>query len=326
MADIQLDEYCRHFARLKRAPNRVFPESTLRKAPHKPLLLLAIMEMIARGEITSRFISITGELIELNALFTAYWRALMPITQTTSIAFPFSRLHTEPFWELVAVPGRQITRATIDAVSSISQLRKLALGANIDEELFFLMTRPESRSRLVNTLLQSCFSDEGRKILQAELGVQHQIFQYSLELEALPHKVAEPQNPIPYNDTVRDQGFRRAIVYCYDHRCALCGVRIVTPDGHTVVEAAHIKPWSQFKDDDVRNGIALCRLCHWAFDEWLMGVDDNYQVLLSRHMAISPNAAGFLMTLSGRPIICPQDKALWPDLGRLAWHRKRMYA
>jgi len=29
-----------------------------------------------------------------------------------------------------------------------------------------------------------------------------------------------------------------------------------------------------------------------------------------------------LMTLSGRPIIRPQDMALWPDPARLAWHRR----
>ena len=127
-----------------------------------------------------------------------------------------------------------------------------------------------------------------------------------------------------YSDTVRDQGFRRALVQCYDHRCALCGVRIITPEGHTVVEAAHIKPWSRFKDDEVQNGMALCRLCHWAFDEGLMSVDDNYQVLTSRQMAMAPNAAGFLMTLSGRPIIGPQDAAFWPDPARLAWHRRNV--
>lgn len=56
-------------------PNRIFPETTRHKAPHKPLLLLAIMEMIGREEIGSRFIGITGEITEINALFAARWRA-----------------------------------------------------------------------------------------------------------------------------------------------------------------------------------------------------------------------------------------------------------
>ncbi|MBP1149442.1 MULTISPECIES: HNH endonuclease [unclassified Methylocaldum] len=318
---MELEDYYRQFAQLKRAPNRIFPETTRHKAPHKPLLLLAIMEMIARGEITSRFISIADEITELNDLFSAYWRALMPITQTSSIAFPFSRLHSEPFWELVPLPGRQISREAINGVSSVSQLRQLALGANLDEDLFRYMTYAESRTKLTDALLRACLSDQGQTILMAELGVQHQAFRYSLELEAKAHKIKEPSTEVPYADAVRDQGFRRVIVNCYDHRCALCGVRIVTPDGHTAVEAAHIKPWSQFKDDDVQNGMALCRLCHWAFDEGLMSVDGDYRVLTSRQMTAAPNAAGFLITLAGRPIIGPKDQALWPDLGRLSWHR-----
>jgi len=51
-------------------------------------------------------------------------------------------------------------------------------------------------------------------------------------------------------------------VSLYNHRCALCGIRMLTPDGHTVVEAAHIIPWRQSRDDKPTNGMALCRLCH----------------------------------------------------------------
>ena len=65
----------------------------------------------------------------------------------------------------------------------------------------------------------------------------------------------------------RKQGFRKAIVSLYDHRCALCGIRLLTPEGHTVVEAAHIIPWSETQDDSPINGMALCKVCHWSFDE-----------------------------------------------------------
>jgi putative restriction endonuclease len=74
-----LEQYCQQFTRLTRAPNRVFPATTKHRAPHKPLLLLAVMEMVRRGEMINRFISITGELTELNTLFTTYWRRLMPV-------------------------------------------------------------------------------------------------------------------------------------------------------------------------------------------------------------------------------------------------------
>jgi len=108
------------------------------------------------------------------------------------------------------------------------------------------------------------------------------------------------------------------VVCTYDHRCALCGVRIITPEQYTVVDAAHIVPWCKSQNDDIRNGMALCKLCHWAFDNGMMGVAENYNIITSRHIT----APGFLQTLSGRGIIPPQDRNLWPAQQYLAEHRR----
>jgi len=56
---------------------------------------------------------------------------------------------------------------------------------------------------------------------------------------------------------------------------------MLTPEGHTVVKAAHIKPWHKSHDE---LGLALCRLCHWSFDEGLMGVGNDYEVLVSKRV------------------------------------------
>jgi putative restriction endonuclease len=72
-----LEHYIQAFSRLKRAPGP-FPATTRNRAPHKPLLLMAVMDMVDRKSITSEFISIAGELTELASLFTAYWRRVMP--------------------------------------------------------------------------------------------------------------------------------------------------------------------------------------------------------------------------------------------------------
>lgn len=121
-----------------------------------------------------------------------------------------------------------------------------------------------------------------------------------------------------YRTTMRDQGFRRIVIKAYDHRCALCGVRIVTPDGHTVVDAAHIVRWSKSQNDDIRNGMALCKLCHWAFDEGMMGVTDHYNVITSRLIGLNFNAPGFLLTLAGPDVT---KSATTPALGREAQSR-----
>ena len=318
-----LEHYCALFSRLTRAPGRMWGQETRNRAPHKPLLLLAVMDLVARGVLNSRFISITGELVELNELFTDYWRSIVPVTQTSSIAFPFSRLHTEPFWKLIPLPGREITRPIINSISSVSQLRNVALGAEMDEALFLHMSSASGRRTLAAALLGSCFSDGGQQAVREQAGIHKEAFQYSRALEEAAHaqKAAEPVFPEEYKAAARDQGFRRAIVFNYDHRCAFCGTRIVTSEGHTAVDAAHIVPWSVSQNDDIRNGMALCKLCHWGFDEGLMGVSDTYAVIISRQVAQSHNAAGALLNLADRSILGPQDKALWPLKVHLGWHR-----
>src|SRR6266702_8464412 len=119
----------KHFASLNRAPGATWSEATKRKAPHKPLLLLAVLDLVHRGVITAPFIAVTGDLVELNELFNLYWRRIIPLGQTSSIAFPFSRLHNEPFWELVPQPGRTITDAIVGSISNVTRLRSVALGA-----------------------------------------------------------------------------------------------------------------------------------------------------------------------------------------------------
>jgi putative restriction endonuclease len=319
----ELTKYHRPFSSLNRAPGAVWTEATKRKAPHKPILLLAVLDLVHRGVITTPFIDVTGDLVELNELFNLYWRRIIPLGQSSSIAFPFSRLDREPFWELVPQLDKTITPAIINNTSSIKYLRKYALGDRMDEGLFRIMQTGEGREALREALLQSCFSVEAQAMLREQSVINREAFDYSRILEEKAHlplvkEIAEADN---YRTAARDQG-RRIVIKAYDHRCAICGVRIITPEQHTVVDAAHIVPWSRSKNDDIRNGMALCKLCHWAFDEGMMGVSDNYEVITSRQISVNPNAPGFLLTLTGRGIIGPQERELWPARQYIAEHRQ----
>lgn len=314
----------RQFSKLRRAPGSVWTEATKRQAPHKPLLLLALLDLIARGEATTPFIDVRGDLVELNELFTNYWRCVVPISQTSSIAFPFSRLNGESFWELLAVDGEEINRAVLNSISTVNQLRQVAIGGRMSEDLFELCLQADSRAVLRQALLESCFSVEAREILTDQAVIHAEVYSYNLDLLQKAHQpmVKEVVAAESFRPASRDQGFRRAVVKTYDHRCALCGIRIVTAEGHTAVDAAHIVPWSKTQNDDIRNGMALCKLCHWAFDEGMMGVGDSYVVVTSRQIAQNPNFPGSLQALSGRSIIRPTDQALWPAQEYLHWHRR----
>jgi putative restriction endonuclease len=100
---------------------------------------------------------------------------------------------------------------------------------------------------------------------------------------------------------------------------------MLTPEGHTIVEAAHIVPWRKNNDDHPQNGMALCRLCHWSFDEGLMSVGKEYEVLISLAVRQNNNFPGHMETLTERAIFKPQQSSYWPDQRNLAIQRAETF-
>ena len=65
---------------------------------------------------------------------------------------------------------------------------------------------------------------------------------------------------------IRSAGFCRAIMQVYAYTCAVCELNIRALSGESVTDAAHIIPFSVSYNDDIQNGISLCKSHHWAFD------------------------------------------------------------
>lgn len=57
----------------------------------------------------------------------------------------------------------------------------------------------------------------------------------------------------------------------YKNRCAFCGAKFGGIEGiRSGIDAAHVLAWSKHDLDIVQNGIALCKLHHWAFDAGIL--------------------------------------------------------
>jgi len=282
---MMLKNYIHKLSNLRTHKNRNrYPAYTSHRAPDKPFLLLSIMDLIAQGAITDNFIKPSFELVEM---FNGYWNRIMPLGSKTSMAYPFPRLKTDGFWELIPNPGYE-KKISIN-FSSMTKVREVCAGARMDEELFRLMCKPETREQLRAALIETYFAPEIRSRVLEQGHLNYAAYQYSEKLL----KVAEGKKDFgkatdesDWQKKIRDSGFRRTIVTLYRHRCALCGIRMLTPEGHTIVDAAHIKPWKNSFDDRPTNGMALCKLCHWSFDKGLMGVSKEYQVLVSKRVMV----------------------------------------
>lgn len=119
----------------------------------------------------------------------------------------------------------------------------------------------------------------------------------------------------------RSMVFRRNILRAYDQTCAVSGIRLTLPPAQFEVDAAHIVPVSRLGSDDPRNGLALCKTVHWAFDRGLITLTDDYLV----HLAEAPSNE-WLKQFRGKEIKLPGSEKLRPSAEALRWHRENVFA
>lgn len=119
---------------------------------------------------------------------------------------------------------------------------------------------------------------------------------------------------------VRDNEFTKKVRDAYDRTCAVCGTRRETKDGQPEVEAHHIRPVSDDGPDSVQNGIALCRLHHWAFEKGWIVVSDDYEILV-RDWEDVPGYEEF-SRYEGESLHLPDDSQQCPGSKYISHHRQ----
>jgi putative restriction endonuclease len=300
-----------------------YPAVTKHRAPHKPLLLLSVLDLIDERTIKENLIELSPELGET---FSLYWNIVMPPDKKGKIVYPFFHLRKESFWHLLPKPGKEDILNSTHEISSVYRLLDLIIGAKFDDEFFHLVLNKEQRKFFRSIIIEKYFDDSIREQLLIQSKINVDSYDYSIKLLRKNYKLKEAFSAgDDYKEKVRDQGFRKAVVTAYNHRCAFCGIRMRTPDGHTVVDGAHIIPWSESHNDLPQNGLSLCKLCHWTFDEGLLSVSDKYKIITSRRLHSNENIAGHLITFDNREIFKPSEIYLWPSLLSLEYHRTRKF-
>lgn len=320
-----LDDYLQQFSKIKTDKNKNrWSALTCHCAPHKPFLLLSILDLIGSGSISNNFIEPGFELAES---FSRYWQKVMPLGTSSSMSYPFYHLDTSDFWQLQPQPGCTHRRGL--TVGSVKRLRELYLGAKFADDLWPFLLKEVTREQFRAKLISTFFAPEIHSVLFQQSTIHFGAAEYCSTLlqtnEAQLQYGLQGDQKEETKKAVRDQGFRKAIVPLYAHRCAMCGIRMLTPEGHTIVEAAHIIPWCESHNDKPQNGMSLCRLCHWSFDEGLMSVGKDYEVLVSPAVRQDNNFPGHMEMLSGRGIFKPDEHVFWPDQENLDYHRSKRF-
>ena len=121
-------------------------------APHKPLLLISLIDLITDGSITSPIIELSDALVDAfkrNA--STYVSGIEHFKP--NLGMPFFYMRSESFWKLIPrVDG------VTPVVNTISSLRKYYSHARIDDELFQLLQNQATAQSLRFTLIETYLS------------------------------------------------------------------------------------------------------------------------------------------------------------------------
>lgn len=298
------------------------------RAPHKPVLLLAIIRLIHKGEILTNAIEISPELI---SEFKSVWSKLVISNHTCNFALPFFHMRSEPFWTLISKPGMSPSLTSSNSIKSFKNLRTTIACAEIEKELFDLLLNATTRTFLEEGILEHYFFETKKQYFTNTYDLFSQIEgqlvtedspTYQARMEVLKANLNEDE----YEEEifVRSGVFKREIPKLYDFQCAISGMRITASINAQMIDACHIVPFAHSKDDTISNGLSLSPNLHRAFDRGLISISDDYLVQVSPGIVESDSPYS-IRQFEGRRIHLPNNMKHFPSQRNLAWHRSETF-
>lgn len=116
--------------------------------------------------------------------------------------------------------------------------------------------------------------------------------------------------------------FRVLVTEAYDRRCAVTGEKTLP-----VLNASHIKPYSQNGPHEVRNGLLLREDLHTLFDRGYLTVTEDHHVEVSGRIKEDYGNGREYYAMHGRKlIILPGREEDQPAREYLRWHNENVYA
>ncbi|WP_339880614.1 HNH endonuclease [uncultured Algoriphagus sp.] len=292
-------------------------------APHKPILLLTLLDLLDRGYTHENRFYIDDVLV---STFHENWDLLASDGFVEDFTLPFYHLQNDKidsaaFWYLKTIPGFQITKH----IKSIQTLSELVEYACFSDVIFLMLTHKENRDAVRRVLVNTYFPASAKHYFSANRKqgkYLKEVQQYVLNEVPKVMRLQVAEEEMVY---VRNCTFKKMVPKIYQSTCAISGMKVSTINGRFLIDACHIVPFSSTQDDRVSNGIALCPNLHRAFDNGLVSVDQDYRVLVSEHLIEDQSHPYGLSILKGKRIILPEETHLWPSQENLEMHRQERF-
>ena len=213
-----------------------------------------------------------------------------------------------------------------------------------------LITRPSTTYKLTNKkewMLTEAGINKSLNILKIPSDKKESLAVKTFEVQKLVNKMKLLKYPNIYDPfkkekqtklilkeySLRERGFRQLVIESYDCKCSICGLKLPSPNNlYWEVDAAHIVPHRLNGKDEIWNGIAFCKLHHWAFDVGWFSLTNDYRIIVSKNYNDLPENFGKILELDflknklsdDKPISLPTVKDLNPHVSALEWHRNNV--
>lgn len=315
-----INYYCSLFEKLRR-------DRKNGGAPHKPILLISLVQAFQQKLYTSNRITVIPELV---GLFKNNWTSLVETNHTCLFTLPFYHMNTEPFWKLIPNPGCEIWVKSKSSMRSFSNLNTAVDYALIDKELLGLLQDEKDSNTLLYFLLQKYFPNTKTSFNPFNnnylIEIKNQIVDDPLETyRNRIIKIQKELNNEEYQEEIyiRSNVFKREVPKIYSNTCCISGMRIDVMDNISMIDACHIIPFSVGYNDSITNGIALCPNLHRAFDRGLISIDNNYKVVVNKNFT-EPNKTTYsIKQFENIKINLPEETKHHPSLESIEYHLRK---
>ena len=300
-------------------------------APHKPCLLLAVIDQIETADHVENCFRYEERLL---ANYDRYFDLYGWHVAESNAYYPFLNLISDRFWTLYDHNNEVLDYTPKDAnrlsKKGLPKIMATVNFATLDNELFELLKDHAVRTRLREILVQNWFQDKEAEYRNAirETRILHEkckVEEMFGDFEKMPDYYWRAVH------NYRDPNFRYGVLKAYDFRCAATGWQLRGPPTKqtsaqnwitTLLEAAHIMPVSESRNNRINNGIALTPTLHLAMDRNLIAPGPDYRWHVSefvQEQAQIDGGAKQIFGIHNQRIILPENPRLQPTHSALEW-------
>jgi putative restriction endonuclease len=182
-------------------------------------------------------------------------------------------------------------------------------NAQFDSGFFQFLQNTEQARGVVWQILNAYWPEAYHEDILRDLGIEGIMHQF-IQIENLKQR--------------RGRLFVEEVLDCYERQCAICSQSIRLGDALIGIDACHVKPIQHFGDDHITNGIALCKIHHWALDRGAISISEN------RELLISPKLNGnkineFFHEFTNKSIFTPRNNTNYLNETNVEYHRKYVF-